>query len=126
MGIEGDRVWTAAAGFGGGIGRQQYVCGAVSGAVIGLGLYGGQTVKDTDPRAVGDAIRSKVVELVTGFEKAFGSVECRGLVPQDFNAEGGYQAFRDSTVKQDRCHGYVKYAVETVARWRDEGQLWSS
>ncbi len=119
LGLDGHRVWTAAAGFGGGIGRHQYVCGAVTGAAMALGLYGGKTVQD--PKAIADEIRSEVQSLVQGFEDTFGSVECRGLVPFDFKAPGQYEQFRASGVKQQKCHQYVKYAVETVSRWKVDG-----
>lgn len=121
LGLEGDRVWTAASGFGGGMARHQYVCGAVTGAVIALGLYGGQTV--ADPRLVADTMRSRVRELIRGFARTFGSAECSGLIPFDFNADGQYEEFRQSGVKQRQCNQYVRYAVETVSRWAAEGKL---
>lgn len=121
LGLEGDRVWTAASGFGGGMGRQQYVCGALTGAIMALGLHGGQTIQD--PKKIADVLRPKVSDLVQGFTESFGSAECRGLVPFDFKVEGEYGKFRKSGVKQQRCHLYVKYTVETVTRWAAEGKL---
>ncbi len=119
--LEGERVWTAASGFGGGIGREQYVCGAVAGAVIALGLYGGKTVQDS--KEIGNTIRPTVKAFARGFADTFGSVECGALVPFDFKAEGGYEAFRASDTKQRFCHRYVRYAVETVAGLKSEGKL---
>lgn len=121
LGLEGKRVWTAASGFGGGMARHQYVCGAVTGAVIGLGLYGGQVVED--PRLVADTMRPKVRELIQSFTATFGSAECRGLIPFDFAAEGEYEKFRQSGVKQRQCNRYVSYTVEMVSRWAAEGTL---
>lgn len=121
LGLEGERIWSAASGFGGGMARQQYVCGALTGATIALGLYGGKTVQD--PKAIADTMRLKVRELIQGFKESFGSAECRELVPFDFSAPDGYEAFRKSGVKQQRCHQYVRCAVETVSRWKAEGTL---
>ncbi len=121
MGIEGERIWTAASGFGGGIARQQYVCGALTGATIALGLYGGETIQD--PKVVADTIRPKVEELVDGFTSSFGNAKCHHLVPFDFKVPGEYELFRKSGVKQQKCHQYVKHAVETVSKWKAEGSL---
>ena len=90
---------------------------------MALSLYGGQT---GDPKAVADAVRPKVRELAQGFVDRFGSLECRNLVPFDFNTPGGYEAFRKSGVKQQRCHNYVAYAVRTVATWKESGSLTST
>lgn len=112
--IEGARTWTAASGFGGGIGREQYVCGAVAGAVMAFGLHAGKTMQD--PKEIGNAVRPAVKAFVQDFQRTFGSVECRSLVPFDFRAEGGYERFRASDAKQRLCHQYVRYAVEAMLK----------
>lgn len=121
LGLEGERVWTAAAGFGGGMGRQQYVCGALTGAIMAIGLYGGRTIED--PKSIADTVRPRVAELIQVFTKRFGSANCGGLVPFDFKVEGEYAKFPTSGVKQRQCHQYVKYTVETVADWASRGEL---
>jgi len=65
-----------ATGFGGGL-RDEEVCGAVTGAVMALGLVMGQTSEDdTDAR-------QKVYDLTTEFNKRFkekhSSIVCRDL-----------------------------------------------
>ncbi len=112
-GLEGDRLWTAAAGFGGGVGRLQSVCGALAGGTMAIGLLEGS--RAGDPKKTADAIRPEVRRLVEGFRERFGAIECRDLVPFDFSLPGGYDAFKASNCKQERCHHYVRYVVETLA-----------
>jgi C_GCAxxG_C_C family probable redox protein len=116
--LEGEHVWTAASGFGGGIGRVQLVCGALTGAVIALGLAEAKAVAEPGPKTVSDPVRPKVRQLLDGFQERFGSTECRALVGFDFNAPGGYEAFRESKEARAGCQSYIQFAVqEVVSRW---------
>ena len=67
-----------ASGFGGGIGRMREVCGAVSGAVMALGLVCGyDDPKDTQAKA---AHYARVQEFARRFREQTGSVVCRELL----------------------------------------------
>ncbi len=100
-----------AAGFGGGMGRLQYTCGAVSGSVIVLGLLeaarGG--MEDLKPRSY-----EKVKEFFKRFEAEHGTSSCRELTGCDFGSEEGSAAFRDEGVMEKVCAPCVKRAVEIV------------
>ena len=63
LAIDCDLIPKIATGFGGGISRQGYVCGAISGAVIGFGLKYGRN----DP----DELRAKTYNRVVEFYKRF-------------------------------------------------------
>lgn len=111
----------AASAFGGGIARYQSVCGALTGAEIALGLYGGKVVPD--PKQVADTMRPFTRGLVESFRSEFGAAECRTLIPFEFDDPGAYEQFRKSGVKQRQCHGYVKYTVRQVHSWLEQGKL---
>jgi C_GCAxxG_C_C family probable redox protein len=116
--LEGERLWTAASGFGGGIGRVQLVCGALTGAVIALGLIEGQDMAEVGPKTVSDPVRPKVIQLIDGFEERFGATDCRALVGFDFRSPGGYDAFRASEEARAGCKSYIQFAVqEVMPRW---------
>jgi C_GCAxxG_C_C family probable redox protein len=113
-GLEGERLWTAASAFGGGLGRTQMVCGALAGAAIALGLQEGHTGDAT--KKVGNVVRPRIRALLKGFRDRFGHVDCAVLVaPYDFNQADQYEAFRKTNYKQERCHQYVRYVVATLA-----------
>ncbi|HEX2988637.1 MAG TPA: C-GCAxxG-C-C family protein, partial [Chloroflexota bacterium] len=113
-GLEDDGVWTAAAGFGGGVGRMQSVCGALAGGTIALGLLAGRKAGNRAETAV--IVRPAVQRLVEGFESRFGNMNCGDLVvPFNFRKQGEYDRFKATNLRQERCHHYVKYVVEALA-----------
>jgi C_GCAxxG_C_C family probable redox protein len=117
FGIEGDALWTAATGFGGGLGRRQLVCGALAGGVIALGLEVARRRESTraDRAGLRDETYAKVQALTKQFEGRFGALDCRTLTQHDFSVPEGYQAFTKSGMKDSVCHPAVRFVVETVA-----------
>ena len=109
-----DRLWTAASGLGGGVARYQSVCGALLGATVAIGLKEGRSGLDNKP--LSDITRPKIQALLAGFKAMFGEVECKRLIPYDFYSPGGFEAFKASDCKQQKCHRYVRYVIETVVR----------
>lgn len=77
-GIDEKTAYRLSAPFGGGLGRQREVCGAVSGMCMVLGfLYGYDDLTDTPAKA---AHYRLVQELCAAFQKRFGSIVCRELL----------------------------------------------
>ena len=106
--VAADVVPWVATGFGGGIARCQSVCGAVSGGVMAIGLSRAGQSRD---EALGDILKA-ARSLYRSFGEAFQHTDCRQLTGFDFNAPGGYEAFRQSNVRQERCHRYVRFVVK--------------
>lgn len=79
MNADENTLFRAAAGFGAGIGRLQHTCGAVSGALIVIGLRFGRGSED-DPIDMKETTYDKAKEFVTRFEKRMGSILCLDLV----------------------------------------------
>jgi C_GCAxxG_C_C family probable redox protein len=107
--IEGENLRHAAAGFGGGIGRSQDVCGALSGEVIGLGFQLGRSMP------VQAELREKsqgvVKEMYRSFATECGAVDCAALTETDFSDATAYDAWRKGTGKDDICMPCVDFAV---------------
>ncbi len=76
--------------FGGGM-RHGEVCGAISGALMALGLRYG----DEDNRKC-----SKSTQFLHGFQREFGSILCRELIGQD------------GIKKKERCPAFIAYCAE--------------
>lgn len=85
MGASWDRIPAIATGLGGGIGITGDICGALTGAVLALGLAYGRSTPDQDPFPC--AIH--VQELVEQFQKRFGSVNCPDIIGIDLRTEEG-------------------------------------
>lgn len=108
----------AATGFGGGLGRCQLVCGALTGGVIACSLAVAR--KRGSDRADRNGLRGEtyalVRELVQAFEDRFGAVDCRTITGHDFAAPGGHQAFSDSGARDTVCRPAVRLVVEAATK----------
>lgn len=76
-GLSDEQAVSLGSGFGGGIGDSGCVCGAISGAVMALGLFLGSGRKGAPSKK---RLRKLVGEFHDRFRKASGSVCCRELI----------------------------------------------
>lgn len=114
FGMEGERLWTVASGFGGGISGHQSVCGALTAGVMALGFLEARNVDDLGAKKISGPVRPRVRRLIDTFKESFGGIECRQLVKYDFDAPGGHDAHDADREEKERCSGYVRYVTEFV------------
>ena len=101
-----------AAGFGGGMGKQQDTCGAVTGSIMMLGMMIGERVNSND-KLLSESY-SAVKELNREFVKEFGTTRCKDLIGCDLNTSEGSAEFMDKKIKETVCVNCVKRAVQIV------------
>ncbi len=95
--------------FGGGMGRLQNACGAVTGAVMVIGLaHGTHVVGDSEEK---DNAYQLVREFAERFAARHGAIDCRSLLGQDISTEQGRQEAKDKDLFALRCERYVADAV---------------
>jgi C_GCAxxG_C_C family probable redox protein len=96
-------------GFGGGMGMGS-VCGAVTGAIMAIGLrYGG-----IDPKAKGQT--GKLVrEFTDRFKAQHKSVNCRDLLSCDLSTPEGLKEAKDKNLFATICNGIVKDAATMLS-----------
>jgi C_GCAxxG_C_C family probable redox protein len=98
--------------FGGGIGHTGQVCGAVSGAMMAIGLVHG-TAKDDKPQ------KEACYALARGFMARFfalhKAVTCPGLLGLDLGDPAEYAQAREMGVFHSRCPLFVGDAVRITA-----------
>jgi len=99
-------------GFGGGIGRSGSICGALTGAVMGIGLKYGRS-KPNETEAYEKCI-AKTLELYKRFEKACGSVYCQELTQCDLTTAEGKRRFNEKKVRDEKCTKYVENAMKIL------------
>lgn len=106
LNISTDTALKIATGFGGGMGRKQEVCGAVSGAIMVLGLIYGRG--EHDGREKQEITYATVRELIDGFTKECGSINCKELLSgcELMTAEGQKRFVDEKMI--ERCYGYVE------------------
>ena len=114
LGVDSGTALKISSGFGGGIARGGDICGAVTGAVMVLGL------KYFLPEADIQQSKAKVYEIVKEFKKMFkkrhGSIVCRELVGCDLSTEEGFENFLKQDLHNKVCVELVKDAVEIVEK----------
>jgi C_GCAxxG_C_C family probable redox protein len=98
--------------FGAGIGRLGGTCGAVTGAIMALGLRHGHT-KATIVRGKEEAYRL-ARDLVHRFVERNGSLNCKDLLGCDLGTPEGAQIARDWDFHHTRCPKFVRDAVEIL------------
>ena len=118
LGLPADVALKVAAGFGGGVGRQGEVCGAVSGAVMVIGL---RHWDGTGSRIPSDAAtKERVYGLVRQFSNAFrerhGSILCRELLGCDIATAEGLSEARQHGLFKSVCPALVADAAELLER----------
>ncbi len=96
-----------ATGFCSGVARSCGMCGAVSGAILAIGLAMGRTSADESVDGVYKAVRI----VLDGFESEFGSSNCQSLLGCDLGTEDGQLFFQERELYAT-CRTYVARATE--------------
>jgi len=101
-----------AAGFGGGMGKQQETCGAVTGAIMMLGLLKGEEVNNNDELKA--ASYGSVKDFTRDFVAKYKTTRCRELTGCDLNTREGSAKFEEDKIMETVCVGCVGKAVEIL------------
>lgn len=105
--------------FGSGMGRTQNVCGAVSGAIMAIGLrYGKGSREEDDRREDAYARTARFLEL---FKAAHGSINCRDLIGVDLSTPESRARAHEDGLFERLCAGYVRGAVDILEREMGSG-----
>src|SRR5512135_3170894 len=105
-GIQSDLIPRIATGFCSGVSRTGGMCGAVSGAIMGINLVAGRS----SPAESLEPSYSLIQKLISQFEGQFGSANCRQLMGCDLATEAGQHYFLENNL-MELCH---QYAVEAT------------
>lgn len=100
-----------ATAFGGGIGRRGSLCGALTGAVMAIGLKHG--TDGTVLKEKEEAYRL-AIKVYNRFVREFGSTLCRELIGYDLTRCKEREKLRRSDVREQKCSNFVKKAVEIL------------
>ncbi|MEI6060257.1 MAG: C-GCAxxG-C-C family protein [Bacteroidota bacterium] len=111
LGLSEDESLKVACAFGGGIGRQQLTCGAVTGAAMALGLKFGKGIDDSDDKK--RLTYEKTISLFNEFTALHGSTNCRKLLNDlDMHDEKEYESIQNQNLFYIHCRKYVADAVK--------------
>ncbi len=113
---ESEAMVKAAASFGGGMGRLQKTCGAVTGAYIWFGInYGTSGLPQENDKM-------QVYERVKRFDKAFvernGTDLCSELLGEDLNTPEGKSRIKERDLHASVCEKCITDAIEIIEEIR--------
>jgi len=104
--IQSDLIPKIATGFCSGISRTCSICGAVSGAIMGINLVAGRS-KPSESNEYCYTLNQKMISL---FEKQYGSINCFQLIGCDLDTEEGQRVFAENHL-MERCLQYAEGAT---------------
>jgi C_GCAxxG_C_C family probable redox protein len=104
---------TLAGPFGGGMGRQGETCGAVTGALLTLGVRYGQDMA-TNPTQARGPLYERVGKFAKAFRECHGSLTCRELTGCDMRTPEGQAQFKARDLHHTLCRKLVASAVKLV------------
>ncbi len=113
LGLPTETALKISAAFGGGLGRQGEVCGAVSGALMALGLAHGQT--NPDDKAAKDHTYALTRRFCAEFADREGSLLCRELLSHPISTPEGLQQIQHENLFKTVCPQLVSHAAEILA-----------
>ncbi len=112
-GLDRDAALRVACAYGAGVARTGSTCGAVSGALMAIGLAHGRS------RADDEAAREKTYELTRAFLERFrrehGTDRCRDLLGVDIGTPKGREAAAKEGLFRTRCPVFVRSAARIVS-----------
>jgi C_GCAxxG_C_C family probable redox protein len=112
FGLARETALKAGAALGAGMGRLGEVCGAVSGALIVIGLkYGHTEAKDKETKA---KTYDRVYEFGERFRALRGSLLCRDLLGCDLATKEGMETARQKGYFTELCPRLVREAAEML------------
>lgn len=113
LGLDREMAMKLASGFGSGMARRQDMCGAVSGAIMVVGLQHGQAREDE--QAAKEKAYRLSREVMDRFQAEFGSCLCRELLPGlDLATEAGHQRYKAEGWSEKVCRPCVRFAVRIL------------
>ena len=111
FGLDKKQAYQISCGFGGGMHIDQ-TCGAVTGAIMVIGLKYGRTRADDIEAKMNTA--KKVVEFAEKFKARHGSIACTELIGCNISTMEGYENAKKKDLFKQLCPKYVISAAEIL------------
>ncbi|MFC2136831.1 C-GCAxxG-C-C family protein [Bacteroidota bacterium] len=112
LGLNDEQALKIATAFGGGMAKQQFICGAVTGAYMVLGLKYGKFLKGDE--------KSKIhtYEMVHQFNSEFikhnKSIHCKDILGHNLNTEKGKKIIEENNLIEVKCEKAINTAIEIL------------
>jgi len=112
LGLDAETAKKIACGFGAGISKTGNICGAVSGAIMVIGLKYGKCVEGDD--AATEKTRGLTRQFITEFTRKNGSISCTELLGYNLSSPDEYAAASESGIFLEKCPALVRDAADIL------------
>lgn len=112
LGLDQDMALKIATGFGAGVAGRSKICGAITGAIMAIGLKYGRGMNE--PKEVQERTFRIVNEFIDKFIAKHGTIECKELIGYDLTNPREQVMALDSGVYETICPKLVKYTAELL------------
>lgn len=112
LNFDKDVALSISCGFGGGMGRLQGTCGAVTGSYMVLGLYNCKDITDNKDRKA--ATYAMVQRFSEKFLEANGSTDCISLLKQEIKTEEGHQKAKEENLFESVCEKCISDSIGII------------
>jgi C_GCAxxG_C_C family probable redox protein len=109
LGMDKETAYKISCGFGAGIARSGNICGAVSGALMVIGLMYGKTTPEDN--AARETTYSLMQEFLKEYTALHGSVMCPDLLGYDMRDPARFAEAKEKKVAARLCPGLTRDAV---------------
>ncbi len=113
LGIQRDVAFRLASAMGGGMARTGEVCGAVSGAIMVIGLRFGSA--NSWNKLQKERARKKAAEFIEEFRALRGGIKCRDLLGASLDTREGRKEARRRKLFEN-CTNYVREAADILEK----------
>ncbi len=107
--VDEQQAMDMALGFGGGMGKMQKSCGAVTGAYMVIGLHNSKAIEDADKR------KEQTPEMIQTFRQLFcqrhQTDQCIHLLECDIRTDAGRQVFVNHKLKDKVCSKCIESSI---------------
>jgi C_GCAxxG_C_C family probable redox protein len=114
LGLDAETARKCSCGFGAGISKTGNICGAVSGAILVIGLKYGKTKQGDD--AATEKTRGLVREIIQKFRERHGSVNCTELLGYNLSNPDEYEKARVKKLFVTKCPELVRDAAAILEK----------
>jgi C_GCAxxG_C_C family probable redox protein len=117
--IDPEIALSVSCGFGGGMGRLQETCGAVTGAFMVLGIHNCKKYRDNKDRK--ENTYTMIQLFSDKFKLLHGTMDCRLLLNCDLRTEEGQRYVQDNKLHETVCEKCVSDSIRIIEELRSHG-----
>ena len=109
LNLDNNLVMSISCGFGGGMGRLQETCGAVTGSFMVLGIYNSHRFADNKDKK--EETYSMIQKFSQKFQSIHGSIHCSSLLYCDLKTNEGQAYMKENNLSETVCEKCIATSI---------------